>query len=204
MTRDNERLEIPNSVIAKEALINYATGSVCDEISIGISYNEPPNRVREVMLKVMRDVPQVLLEPSPEVLAWEYGDSAIKYRIKYWIARLRLAGAHARTRRVQPLVRAAAPCDGDSVPDPDRRCARRRPRRRREGRRGVRKRDDPELRQIDFLRGLSDEEMRLLVPNVAVHEFGAGEMLFSQGERATRCSSCAAARSKSSGTPTTA
>ena len=86
ITRNNERLEIPNSAIAKEALTNYGTPPVCDEISIGISYNEPPNRVREVILKVMSDVPHVLLEPSPEVLAWEYGDWAIKYRIKYWIA----------------------------------------------------------------------------------------------------------------------
>ncbi len=80
ITRNNERLDIP-TLIAKDALINYGT-SVSDEISIGISYNEPPNRVREVVLKVMGDVPHVLMDPSPGVLA-EYGDSAIKYRIKY-------------------------------------------------------------------------------------------------------------------------
>ncbi len=50
--------------------LRHASG--CDEISLGISYNEPPNRVREVILKVMGDVPHVLLDPSPEVLAWEY------------------------------------------------------------------------------------------------------------------------------------
>src|SRR5579862_4026876 len=85
LTRGNERLEIPNSAIAKDVLTNYGAPPVCDEIAIGISYSEPPNRVREAMLKVMRDVQHVLAEPAPEVLAWEYGDSAIKYRVKYWI-----------------------------------------------------------------------------------------------------------------------
>src|SRR5208283_3548076 len=37
VTRANERLEIPNSVIAKDVLVNYATGAVRDEIAIGIS-----------------------------------------------------------------------------------------------------------------------------------------------------------------------
>ena len=60
ITRGNERLEIPNSAIAKEVLTNYGAPPVCDEISIGISYNEPPNRVREVILKVMGDVQHVL------------------------------------------------------------------------------------------------------------------------------------------------
>ncbi len=50
ITRSNERLEIPNSAIAKDALINYGAPPVGDEIAIGLSYNEPPNRVREVVL----------------------------------------------------------------------------------------------------------------------------------------------------------
>ncbi len=86
VTRANERLEIPNSVIAKDVLFNYATGAVRDEITVGISYGVPPNRVREVVLTLLRDVPHVLREPPPEVLAWEYGDFSIQYRIRYWIA----------------------------------------------------------------------------------------------------------------------
>src|SRR5271166_5325010 len=68
ITRNNERLEIPNSALAKEVLTNYGAPPICDEISIGISCDEPPNRVRQVILKVMGDVQHVLLDPSPEVL----------------------------------------------------------------------------------------------------------------------------------------
>jgi len=85
VTRANERLEIPNSVIAKDVLFNYATGAVRDEISIGISYDVPPNHVREVVLTLLRDVSQVLHEPPPEVLTWDYLDFSVQYRIRYWI-----------------------------------------------------------------------------------------------------------------------
>src|SRR3984893_8978819 len=79
MTRANERLEIPNSVIAKDVLFNYATGGVREEITIGLSYGVPPNHVREVVLTLLRDVPQVMRAPAPEVLAWDYADFAIQY-----------------------------------------------------------------------------------------------------------------------------
>jgi CRP-like cAMP-binding protein len=40
-----------------------------------------------------------------------------------------------------------------------------------------------DLRQVDWLRGLSDDELKLLVPTVAVRQFGAGEMLVRAGEQ---------------------
>jgi len=39
-----------------------------------------------------------------------------------------------------------------------------------------------DLRQVEWLSGLSDEELRLLVPTVSVRQFGAGEMLIRYGE----------------------
>jgi len=40
-----------------------------------------------------------------------------------------------------------------------------------------------DLRHVDWLRGLNDDELRLLVPTVAVRRFGAGEMLIRAGEQ---------------------
>ncbi|MGH7907871.1 MAG: mechanosensitive ion channel family protein, partial [Candidatus Binataceae bacterium] len=86
VTFANERLDIPNALLAKDVLINYANEHVADEIWLGISYLAPPNRVREVILGAMRDIPEVLRTPAPEVYAWEYGESAIRYRVRYWLA----------------------------------------------------------------------------------------------------------------------
>jgi small-conductance mechanosensitive channel/CRP-like cAMP-binding protein len=180
ITRANERLEIPNSAIAKEVLTNYGTPPVCDEISVGISYNEPPNRVREIVLKVMGDVPHVLADPSPEVLAWEYGDSAIKYRIKYWIPDYALQ-EEIRNSLVTSLWYSLRR-NSMEIPFPIQTIDVRSPKISRRSQDEFENEIIRELRQIDFLRNMSDQEIRLLVPNVQVHEFGAGETLFTQGQ----------------------
>lgn len=180
LTRGNERLEIPNSAIAREVLTNYGAPPVCDEISIGISYSEPPNRVREAMLKVMRDVQHVLADPPPEVLAWEYGDSAIKYRVKFWI------GDYALQEQVRnSLVTAlwyALRRNRMEIPFPIQTIDVRSPHMSRRPQEEFEKEIVAELRQIDFLRNMSEQEIRLLVPNVQVHEFGSGETLYTEGE----------------------
>ncbi|HXN86903.1 MAG TPA: mechanosensitive ion channel family protein [Candidatus Binataceae bacterium] len=180
ITRANERLEIPNSSIAKEVLTNYGSPPVCDEVTIGISYIEPPNRVREAILKVMRDVPHVLSEPSPEVLAWEYGESAIKYRIKFWIPDYALQ-EEIRNALVTSLWYALRR-NAMEIPYPIQTIEVRRPRISRRPQDEFEREIINELRQIDFLRELSETEVRLLVPNVQAHEFGAGETIFTQGD----------------------
>src|SRR5271156_6256431 len=183
VTRANERLEVPNSVIAKDVLFNYATGHVCDEITVGISYGVPPNHVREVVLTLLRDLPQVLRDPPPEVLAWNYSDFAIEYRIKYSIADY---GALERVRdRVASSLWYALRRHSIEIPFPTRTV---------HVRDAGRDEDDradaaferelmADLRQIDWLHGLSDDELKLLVPTVAVRQFGAGEMLVRAGEQ---------------------
>jgi small-conductance mechanosensitive channel len=183
VTRDGERLEVPNSVIAKDVLFNYATGAVRDEISVGISYGVPPNHVREVVLTLLRDVPQVLRTPPPEVFAWSYSDFAIQYLIKYWISDYGVQ-EHVRDRVASSLWYALRR-HSIEIPFPTRTV---------HVRDAGRDEDEAadaqferelmtDLRQVDWLRGLSDDELKLLVPTVSVRQFGAGEMLVRAGEQ---------------------
>jgi small-conductance mechanosensitive channel len=181
MTRANERLEIPNSMMAKDVLFNYATGGVRDEISVGISYGVAPNHVREVVLKLLRDVPQVMRDPAPEVYAWEYGESSINYRIKYWILDYG-AQEHVRDRVVSSLWYALRR-HSIEIPFPIRTVHMR------DARADESKADsgmERELmnafRSVPFLSRLSDDELKTLVPTVAVRKFGAGELLVRDGE----------------------
>ncbi len=182
VTRDGERLEVPNSVIAKDVLFNYTTGAVRDEITVGISYGVPPNHVREVVLTLLRDVPQVLRNPPPEVLAWSYSDFAIQYLIKYWIADYGVQ-EHVRDRVASSLWYALRR-HRIEIPFPTRTVHVR------DAGRDEDERADAaferelmvDLRQVDWLHGLSDDELRLLVPTVLVRQFGAGEMLVRSGE----------------------
>ena len=183
VTRANERLEIPNSVIAKDVLYNYATGHVRDEITVGISYGVPPNHVREVVLTLLRDVPQVLRNPPPEVLVVNYADFAISYQIRYWIADYGVQ-EHVRDR-VASALWYALKRHSIEIPFPTRTVHVR------DAARDEDERADAafereligDLRQVDWLRGLNDDELKLLVPTVAVRKFGAGEMLIREGEQ---------------------
>jgi small-conductance mechanosensitive channel len=180
VTRANERLDIPNATIGKEVLVNYAEDEICDEISIGISYNVPPNRVREVIVKVLHDLPHVLPHRTPLVLPWEYGDSAIRYRVKYWISDytfLEQVHAEAMSSLWYALRRHRM-----EIPFPIRTLELRRARPDRAAEAEYERELIYELRKVDFLRDLDDAALRLLLSSVQVHEFGAGEVLMRQGE----------------------
>jgi small-conductance mechanosensitive channel/CRP-like cAMP-binding protein len=182
LTLKNERLEIPNAMIAKDVLVNYAAERVCDEISLGISYLEPPNRVREVMSGALRDVPGVLRNPEPEVLAWEYGDSAIRYRVKYWISDY---GERERIRdRVTTTLWYVLRRHAMEIPYPIRTLDLRHTRREREAERRFEQSLIEDLRKVDFLKDLTAEKLSLLVANTRIHQFGAGEVIVQQGEKA--------------------
>jgi small-conductance mechanosensitive channel len=180
VTRANERLDIPNATIGKEVLVNYAEHEICDEISIGISYNVPPNRVREVIVKVLHDLPHVVPQRTPLVLPWEYGDSAIRYRVKYWISDytfLEQVHAEAMSSLWYALRRHRM-----EIPFPIRTLELRRARPDRAAEAEYERELIYELRKVDFLRELDDASLRLLLSSVQVHEFGAGEVLMRQGE----------------------
>ncbi|HEY6418333.1 MAG TPA: mechanosensitive ion channel family protein [Candidatus Binataceae bacterium] len=180
ITRANERLAIPNSLVAKDVLTNYR-GAIGDEVSVGLSYDVPPNEVREVILHVLRDIPHVLAEPHPEVFAWEYGDFAIRYRVKYFI---RDWGAQEFVRdSVVSSLWYALRRHSIEIPYPIRSVQRRQPPPRigaaeTEFQREIIR----ELHQVEWLKELNDEELRVLTPSVQVREFGKGEVLMRQGE----------------------
>jgi small-conductance mechanosensitive channel/CRP-like cAMP-binding protein len=178
VTRANEWLDIPNAQLAKDLLFNYGNHSVADEVSVGIAYGEPPNRVREVILTLLRDVPDVLRHPEPEILAWEFTDSAIRYRVRYWLADYgRSEQIHAR---VVSGLWYTLRRHGIEIPFPIRTLVlgQQRQVEESEAQRAV----EVELRGVDFLRELSDDEMRILAGAVRVHQFGAGETLVREGD----------------------
>jgi small-conductance mechanosensitive channel/CRP-like cAMP-binding protein len=179
VTRHNERLEIPNTSIGKEVLINFADGLVGDEVSVGLSYEVPPNRAREVILRVLHGIPNVLRDPAPEIMAWDYQDFSIRYRVKYWM-RDYTEQEHLHAEVIGSLWYALRR-NRMEIPFPIRTLQfHRRPAPAREG--DYEREIMRELRKIDFLRELDDSELRVIVPSVQSHQFGAGEVLVRDGE----------------------
>lgn len=180
VTRDNERLEIPNNLIAKDIVVNYTTGSVADEIFIGLPYEQPPNRVKDVLLQVLRHAKGVAAHPEPEVFAVEYGDSAIKYRLRFWLTDYG-PQEHVRDTIISNVWYALRRQSID-IPFPIRTVLLHQARGDEDVKVEQEHRLVAELRQVDFLAELSDDELKVLLPNTRVHQFGNGEVLMHQGE----------------------
>jgi small-conductance mechanosensitive channel/CRP-like cAMP-binding protein len=84
---ENDYLIVPNSVLAKEQVINYSRPEPINgqEVRIGAHYRHPPNKVITALLEAAQGVEGVEAKPAPTARVLKYGDSSIEYRLRYWI-----------------------------------------------------------------------------------------------------------------------
>jgi small-conductance mechanosensitive channel/CRP-like cAMP-binding protein len=78
---------IPNSKLAQEAMINHSSPSSATGrfIEIGLHYRHAPNQCIQVLLEAVNSVPEVLSAPTPEVYIMNFADSALNYRVRFFI-----------------------------------------------------------------------------------------------------------------------
>lgn len=82
-TSTRELQIIPNVELYKGSFANLSRPTLLrtEVIEMGFSYDDPPNRVKEVMLDLMRSTPGVLEHPEPIVRTSAYGDFSVNYRL---------------------------------------------------------------------------------------------------------------------------
>ena len=79
---------IPNSLVSKDTLVNYSQPSCVQRIehTVGLGYEAAPNLVKGVILEACAAIPEILREPAADVLLWEYAESSISYKCRFWIS----------------------------------------------------------------------------------------------------------------------
>ena len=102
-TRDNRMVVVPNSVIGKSLVINYAypNDQYRLEIHIGVAYGTEIEKARQVMIETVQKVDGVLPDRSVEALFLEFGDSALIFRVRWWLE------SYVDTRRMFDRVNTA-------------------------------------------------------------------------------------------------
>jgi CRP-like cAMP-binding protein len=90
-TRERDLLVVPNSILAKETIVNtrQPTRLHAERIPIAFSLDAPPNRVREILTQVGISLPNVLSEPPPKVEVMEFAEDRIRYEAKLYTTHLR-------------------------------------------------------------------------------------------------------------------
>ena len=85
-TPSNTYVVIPNKMIIDQVLVNHSKhGETRLNIPIGIAYKEYIPQAREVLLRAIAGVDNVLQDPPPTVVVMECGDSSINLEMRPWI-----------------------------------------------------------------------------------------------------------------------
>lgn len=87
VTWDNKLIQVPNSQIANEKIINYtAEKERRVDLTFTTSYDAPMETVKKTIEEVMGSHALVQVTPEPFVRVSNYGDSAIEYTVRAWCA----------------------------------------------------------------------------------------------------------------------
>ncbi len=86
-TRDNRMVIIPNSVIGKSLIVNHSfpTTQYRIQIHIGVGYGTDIEKARQTLVKAVKRVEGVLEDRPVDALFLEFGDSALIFRVRWWI-----------------------------------------------------------------------------------------------------------------------
>ncbi len=88
ITREQELIIVPNSILAGQTLQNFRRPQRLhvEPVDLGFSYDDPPNVVKQVLKETALSTAGVLPEPAPVVQTISYDDSSIGYRVRLFLA----------------------------------------------------------------------------------------------------------------------
>jgi small-conductance mechanosensitive channel len=94
---------VPNSQIGKSLVVNYdyPDDEYRLEIHVGIAYGTDIEKARKVMVEAVKKVEGVLQDRPVEALFLEFGDSALIFRVRWWL------DSYVDTRRMFDKVNSA-------------------------------------------------------------------------------------------------
>lgn len=86
LTNDNISIIVPNSEFISSTVINWSHNdrNIRFNVPVGVSYNEDPRQIKELLLEVADENENVLDKPEPTVFFEEFGDSSLNFTLLVW------------------------------------------------------------------------------------------------------------------------
>src|SRR5437667_7988033 len=178
-TNDNIYLDIPNNEMVSHEIVNlhYPPEVHAMRIRVGVEYKNPPNRVKDALLRAASTADGVLAQPKTKVYLVDFAESAVIYEIKYYM------GNHSRISEINDAVRTNVWYElkrrGITIPFPIRTLH--------VARKAARPVQDDHAEALSILRGeplfgcLSDDQLTHLVKQARLNYFGRGEPVIEEG-----------------------
>jgi small-conductance mechanosensitive channel len=84
---DGVDMLIPNSSFLQETVTNWtlADHRARFSVSVGAGYGSSTREVAALLLRVVKEHPDVLEDPAPQVLFESFGDSALTFTAEFWL-----------------------------------------------------------------------------------------------------------------------
>jgi small-conductance mechanosensitive channel len=100
-TFDNAVITLPNNQVVSKNFRNWTLNGhiMRHQMEIGVSYGTDVNKAAELLLKAANDCDMVMKVRDPEVLFVDFGDSALIFRLRYWLHIDNLSKAPSQIRR---------------------------------------------------------------------------------------------------------
>ncbi|UTW44670.1 mechanosensitive ion channel [bacterium SCSIO 12696] len=118
LTRDNEKIVIPNGNLSNGCLKNiFAEPTRRVDMTYGISYEDDIGKAKQVIADVLAADENVLKEPAPDIFVSAHADSSINILVRPWCKSEHFWDVHFGTME---NVKLAFDREGISIPYPQR------------------------------------------------------------------------------------
>jgi small conductance mechanosensitive channel len=106
-TPQGQLVLIPNKEVFQNPIINYTlTGKRRIDLKVGVSYQDDLEKVRRATIQAVEEISLRDKERAVELFYEEFGDSAIKLVIRFWIDSSKHDFAQARSEAIEWIKRA--------------------------------------------------------------------------------------------------
>jgi small-conductance mechanosensitive channel len=118
-TAQGAEVIVPNAKLISDEVTNWTLSNQIRraEISVGVDYNSDPTQVIKLLVTVAKSHPDVLTEPAPFALFKGFGENALEFELRFWVA----FQSHVTVKsQVSVAVAAALREAGINIPTPQR------------------------------------------------------------------------------------
>lgn len=85
---DGKAIVIPNSKLSSDVIVNYTKHETRRiDITIGTSYNDSIDKVKELLNSIVRNEARILTDPTPTIAVSLLNSSSVDYIVRVWVKR---------------------------------------------------------------------------------------------------------------------
>jgi small-conductance mechanosensitive channel/CRP-like cAMP-binding protein len=183
-TRDGDLVIIPNGMLTKTVIFNYAKDGLENRrwVYFNVHMRHPPNQVIGVVLESLKGTRNVSERTAPDCVLMDFGDSWAKYAVRYRLVDFRPddpTDSEVRKRIWYALHRAniEIPYPAHNIFVTELNEARQQNKNEKENRRRL-----DAISAVDFFKPLEAEEREILAAGLRHEIYGVGEVIISAGE----------------------